>query len=102
MQYILLIYDNEKNQLPPDERNKLFQEYGAFTQGIMKSGNFKAGDPLQPTSTATTVRVREGKTLKGKFLGLVLGTVGKGVVEKAFENSVKAMEEQKSGVRGAA
>jgi hypothetical protein len=63
MQYILLIYDNEKNQLPPDERSKLFQEYGAFTQGIMKSGNFKAGDPLQPTSTATTVRVREGKTL---------------------------------------
>ena len=48
------------------------------------------------------VVVREGKTLKGQFLGLVLGTVGKGVLEKAFENSVKAMEEQKSGVRGAA
>jgi hypothetical protein len=63
MQYILLIYDNENNKLPPDERGKLFQEYGAFTQGIVKSGNFKAGDPLQPTSTATTVRVRDGKTL---------------------------------------
>jgi hypothetical protein len=63
MQYILLIYDNENNKLSPDERNKLFQEYGAFTQGIVKSGNFKAGDPLQPTSTATTVRVRNGKTL---------------------------------------
>jgi hypothetical protein len=63
MQYILLIYDNEHNQLPPDERGKIFQEYGAFTQGIIKSGHFKAGDPLQPTSTATTVRVRDGKTL---------------------------------------
>jgi hypothetical protein len=63
MQYILLIYDNENNKLSPDERNKLFQEYGAFTQGIVKSGNFKAGDPLQPTSTATTVRVRNGNTL---------------------------------------
>jgi hypothetical protein len=63
MQYLLLIYANEKEQLPPDERAKMFQEYGAFTQGIIKSGNFKAGDPLQPTSTATTVRVREGKTL---------------------------------------
>jgi hypothetical protein len=63
MQYILLIYDNEHNQLRPDERSKMFQEYGAFTQGIIKSGNFKAGDPLQPTSTATTVRVRDGKTL---------------------------------------
>ena len=63
MQYMLLIYDNENNQLPPDERNRVFEEYGAFTQGIIKSGNFNAGAPLQPTSTATTVRVRNGKTL---------------------------------------
>lgn len=63
MQYILLIYDNEKNQLPQDERTKMFEEYGAFTQGIIKSGNFQAGAPLQPTSTATTVRVRNGKAL---------------------------------------
>ena len=48
------------------------------------------------------VVVREGKTLKGQFLGWVLGTVGKSVLEKAFENSVKAMEEQQSGARGAA
>ena len=38
------------------------------------------------------VVVRDGKTLKGWFLGLVLGTVGKGVLEKAFRNSVKAIE----------
>jgi hypothetical protein len=36
--------------------------------------------------------VREGKNLKGQLLGLVLGTVGKGVLEKAFVNSVKAIE----------
>jgi hypothetical protein len=36
--------------------------------------------------------VREGKNLKGKFLGVVLGTVGKGVLERAFENSVRAIE----------
>ena len=48
------------------------------------------------------VVVREGKNLKGRLLGLVLDTVGKGVLPKAFEDSVKAMEEQKSGVRGAA
>jgi len=63
MQYMLLIYDNESHPHTPDERNKMFQEYGAFTQGIIKSGNFNAGAPLQPTSTATTVRVRDGKTL---------------------------------------
>ena len=38
------------------------------------------------------VVVREGKNLKGRFLGVVLGTVGKGVLDKAFVNSVKAVE----------
>jgi hypothetical protein len=64
MQYILLIYDNGKNQLPPDEVGKIIQDYGAFTQGVIKSGNFKAADRLQSASTATTVRVRDGKTLR--------------------------------------
>jgi hypothetical protein len=36
--------------------------------------------------------VREGKNLTGRVLGLVLGTIGRGVLEKAFENSVKAIE----------
>jgi hypothetical protein len=36
--------------------------------------------------------VREGKNLKGWLLGLVLGTIGKSVLEKAFVNSVKAIE----------
>jgi hypothetical protein len=48
------------------------------------------------------VVVREGKNLKGRFLGLVLDTVGKGVLAKAFENSVKAMEAQQSKARGPA
>jgi len=38
------------------------------------------------------VVVREGKNLKGRLLGLVLGTVGTGVLRKAFVNSVKAIE----------
>jgi hypothetical protein len=38
------------------------------------------------------VVVREGKNLKGHFLGVLLGTVGKGVLSKAFVNSVKAVE----------
>ena len=38
------------------------------------------------------VVVRDGKTLKGRLLSLVLGTVGKGVLEKAFVNSVKTIE----------
>jgi hypothetical protein len=38
------------------------------------------------------VVVREGKNLKGWMLGIVLGTIGKNVLKKAFENSVKAIE----------
>jgi len=36
--------------------------------------------------------VREGKSLKGKLLGLVLRTIGRSVLEQAFQNSVKAVE----------
>jgi hypothetical protein len=48
------------------------------------------------------VVVRDGKNLKGRLLGLVVGSIGKGVLAKAFENSVKAMEARESAVRGAA
>lgn len=44
------------------------------------------------TTDIDVVIVREGKNLKGRVLGFVLGTVGKGVLEKAFVNSVKAIE----------
>lgn len=40
------------------------------------------------------VVVREGKNLKGRVLGFVLRTVGRGVLEKAFKNSVKTIESQ--------
>lgn len=42
------------------------------------------------------VVVREGKNLKGWFLGFVLGTVGRSVLPKAFANTVKAIEAQNS------
>jgi len=45
------------------------------------------------------VTVRDGKNLKGWFLGFVLGTVGKGVLEKAFKNSVNAIEAWNGAVR---
>ncbi len=53
------------------------------------------------TTDIDVVVVREGKNLKGWMLGLVLGTIGKGVLEKAFENSVKAVEARKGLARAA-
>jgi hypothetical protein len=66
MQYILLIYDNEAGMKTATQadRDAMMKEYGEFTASIVKTGNMRAGDALQPTSTATTVRVREGKVLK--------------------------------------
>src|SRR5215475_8438913 len=47
------------------------------------------------------VTVRDGKNLKGRLLGLVVGSVGKSVLEKAFVNSVKAIEARNDTAREA-
>jgi hypothetical protein len=65
MQYMLLIYDNETaiKSRTQAEMGEIFKAYQEFTQDIVRTGHFKAGDPLQPTNTATTVRSRQGKTM---------------------------------------
>jgi hypothetical protein len=65
MQYLLMIYRSEAElgKMSPAERKQMTAEYGTFTQSIIQSGHFKGGDGLQPTTTATTVRVRDGKML---------------------------------------
>ena len=65
MQYICLIYGDEQSfeGMGDEDRNQVMADYMAFTESIGKSGNLVAGDALQPTSTATSVRVRNGETL---------------------------------------
>jgi hypothetical protein len=65
MQYMCLIYGDEQTRLSMSEadRNQMIGDYGAFTESIRQGGNMLAGDALQPTTTATTVRVRKGETL---------------------------------------
>ena len=65
MQYMLLIYDNEAEMLANRKgaTDVMMAGYREFTESIQKSGNLKAGDALQPTTTATCVRIRNGKTL---------------------------------------
>jgi hypothetical protein len=65
MQYLLAIYRSEAElgKLSQADRKQMMADYGAFTQSIIQSGHFKAGDGLQPSTTATTVRVRDGKIL---------------------------------------
>ena len=64
MQYALLIYTQEPEGAPsPDEIAEVMDAYNAYTQSIRADGSFVAGEALQPSATATTVRVRDGQTL---------------------------------------
>lgn len=65
MQYLLTIYEDEKlmGQRSEADMGELMSGYHAFTEELKASGSFVAGEPLQPTVTATTVRVRDGETL---------------------------------------
>jgi hypothetical protein len=72
MRYLCLIYENERawESLPAAESEAIMGEYFAFTEGIRSNGKLVAGEALQPTPTATTVRVRNGKisTTDGPFV----------------------------------
>jgi hypothetical protein len=63
MKYMLLIHDDEKawDKLSEAERGQIYGEYGQFSQQIKSSGQYLAGAQLHPTSSATSVRVRDGK-----------------------------------------
>jgi hypothetical protein len=65
MQYMLLIYDDEQlwANMDEGERGRIFQAYGAYTEDMRQKGVYVTGDALQPTSTATTVRERNGDRL---------------------------------------
>ena len=63
MKYLLLIYGSEANAAkgPPDE--SVIKEYVAVADSLRQRGQYLAAERLQPSSTATTVRVKDGKTL---------------------------------------
>jgi len=65
MKYMVLIYGNEamEAQATPEQQGAMYAAYNVFTEDLHKTGLMVSGDALQPTTTATTVRVREGKTL---------------------------------------
>ncbi|MEO7042109.1 MAG: YciI family protein [Gemmatimonadaceae bacterium] len=65
MKYLCLIYEDETiwPKMSKAEGDRFMADYGALTSDIQKSGQLLAGHALQPTASATTVRVRNGKTL---------------------------------------
>ena len=65
MRYALLIYASEQEWAGQTEEQSqaAYQEYMAFTKDVVDRGIMRSGEALQPTATATTVRVRNGETL---------------------------------------
>jgi hypothetical protein len=65
MRYLLLICTSEEEDAKrsPAEQEANMNAYFAFTNEVREAGAYVGGEALQPTATATTVRVREGKTL---------------------------------------
>ncbi len=65
MKYILLIYSSDRTWAAqtPAELQGVMARYREFTESVRASGHMVGGDKLEPASTATTVRIRDGKTL---------------------------------------
>jgi len=63
MKYMLLIYTNPETwPTDPAEQQAVHEAYMTFTEKILASGEMAGGDQLAPTESATTVRVRDGRT----------------------------------------
>jgi hypothetical protein len=62
MQVLLMIYGDEASwaAMPPAERGQVFAAYGAYTAALREAGANAGGNPLQPSATAHTVRLRDG------------------------------------------
>ena len=65
MQYMLLIYSEPATwqAMSPEQSRELTGAYFTYTEELRDSGKLVAGDALQPIATATSVRVRDGKSL---------------------------------------
>ncbi|HEY8871113.1 MAG TPA: YciI family protein [Candidatus Limnocylindrales bacterium] len=64
MRYLLLIYTEEPTEAPPPEALEAQNAaYAVFTRDIRERGLFQAGEALLPSTAATTVRVRDGRTI---------------------------------------
>ena len=95
MKYLCMIYEDESiwPAMTPDAAGKMLSEYGALTEDIKKSGHYVSGAQLQPSTTATTVRMRNGKMLStdGPFIETKEQLVGFYLVEARDLNEAIAI-----------
>lgn len=68
MRYAILIYDEQTanpSPEPPDPAvwGQVMEEYNEFTRAIKEAGVEAGGEALEPNTTATTIRIRDGQTI---------------------------------------
>lgn len=65
MKYMLLIYHDEKSwgAISEAEREQIYREYRSLREQLESTGQFLSGSELQPVTTATSVRVRDGEEM---------------------------------------
>ena len=105
MQYIILIYGDEKRfaQLVdnPQAQQALYAEYTRYSQEMRAAGVLRGGAELRPTHTATTVRVRNGKpvTTDGPFAETKEQLGGYYLVEASSRDQAVAIAAKIPGAR---
>lgn len=104
MKYALLIYAAEKDWAAKskEEQSNIYNEYWAYTVELQKSGKMLSCAPLDPTSTATTIRVRNGKTVPtdGPFADTKEQLGGVYVIDVKDLNEAMAWAERIPDARG--
>jgi hypothetical protein len=106
MQYLILIYDAETanpSPEPPDPAvwGDVMEAYNAYTQMLKDNGAFIAGEALQPVTTATTLRQKDGHTITtdGPFAETKEGLGGFYLVQAPDLDAALALAAQCPGVR---
>lgn len=106
MQYLILIYDEataDPSPLPPDPAvsGDVLEQYNAYTTMLKETGAFIAGEALQPVTTATTLRQKDGETITtdGPFAETKEGLGGFYLIEAADLDAALALAAQCPGIR---
>ena len=103
MKFMLLIYQDEEiwGALAESERQEVYREYRELIEELEPKGTYLVGDELQPTKTARTVRVREGKPMitDGPFAETREQLGGFFLIEVADANEANAVAARIPSVR---
>jgi hypothetical protein len=103
MRYMWLIYEDETGWegISEQEKGAIYEDVGEFIEGLRKRGVMLTGGSLQPTSTATTVRMRSGKTIStdGPFAETREQLGGYNLVEAESVDEAISLAARHPGVR---